>query len=144
MLDACVTTTACLHDGRKLGYVVPSPRTRYDYATHWRKNFPPTCRPWWTGTITILPSSCTPSATRVSEPAKDEGVERTKEMVAFLKRKRMARPSRYWRLPNLMIIANAKRARVFTTKDGMNNDVDKMQGMNSTMFNMITNMVAPV
>lgn len=79
----------------------------------------------------------------VSEPAKEEGVEKTKEMVAFLKQADGTRPVTGGF--NLMIIANAKKGKsIYNEDEGGRNDEDsdkKMQGMNSTLFNMITNMV---
>ncbi|MGN0998340.1 MAG: glycoside hydrolase family 2 TIM barrel-domain containing protein [Faecousia sp.] len=115
-------------------------KNKFDYAAHWRKNY-----------LSDLASMVSrdynhPSVVmysignEVSEPAKAEGVEKTKEMVAFLHEADGTRPVTGGF--NLMIIANAKKGKgIYNEEGGMNNDADKMQGMNSTMFNMITNMV---
>lgn len=115
-------------------------KNKFDYATHWRKNY-------LSDLATMVnrdynhPSVVMYSiGNEVSEPAKDEGVEKTKEMVAFLHGIDPTRPVTGGF--NLMIIANAKKGKgIYNEEGGMNNDADKMSGMNSTMFNMITNMV---
>lgn len=64
----------------------------------------------------------------VSGPAKDEGIEKTKEMVEFL---HQADPTRLVTGGfNLMIITNAKIGKgVYNEEDGMSNDnADKLQG----------------
>lgn len=115
-------------------------KNKYDYATHWRKNYLSDLQAMVDRDYNHPSVVMYSIGNEVSEPAKDEGVERTKEMVAFLKEKDGTRPVTGGF--NLMIIANAKKGKgVYNEDGGMNNDVDKMQGMNSTMFNMITNMV---
>lgn len=116
-------------------------KNKFDYATHWRKNYLSDLQAMvdmdYNHPSVILYSI----GNEVSEPAKEEGVEKTKEMVAFLKQADGTRPVTGGF--NLMIIANAKKGKgIYNEEGGMNNDnADKMQGMNSTMFNMITNMV---
>lgn len=116
-------------------------KSKFDYATHWRKNY-------LSDLATMVnrdynhPSVVMYSiGNEVSEPAKDEGVEKTKEMVAFLKQADGTRPVTGGF--NLMIIANAKKGKgVYNEEGGRDDSADKkMQGMNSTMFNMITNLV---
>ncbi len=116
-------------------------KNKYDYATHWRKNY-------LSDLATLVsrdynhPSVVMYSiGNEVSEPAKEEGVEKTKEMVAFLKEADGTRPVTGGF--NLMIIANAKKGKgIYNEEGGMANDNSKKtEGMNSTMFNMITNMV---
>ena len=116
-------------------------KNKYDYATHWRKNY--------LSDLTAMvsrdynhPSVVMYSiGNEVSEPAKEEGVEKTKEMVAFLKQADGTRPVTGGF--NLMIIANAKKGKgIYNEEGGMANDNSKKtEGMNSTMFNMITNLV---
>ena len=116
-------------------------KSKYDYASHWRENYLDDLRAMvdmdFNHPSVILYSI----GNEVSEPAKDEGIEKTKEMVEFLHQADPTRPVTGGF--NLMIIANAKKGKgVYNEEGGMsNNNADKMQGMNSTMFNMITNMV---
>lgn len=116
-------------------------KSKFDYATHWRKNY--------LSDLTAMvnrdynhPSVVMYSiGNEVSEPAKEEGIEKTREMVAFLKQADGTRPVTGGF--NLMIIANAKKGKGVYNEDGGRDDSadKKMQGMNSTMFNMITNLV---
>lgn len=116
-------------------------KSKFDYAGSWRKNY--------LNDIKALverdynhPSVVMYSiGNEVSEPAKDEGVEKTKEMVAYLHELDGSRPVTGGF--NLMIIANAKKGKgVYNEDGGMANDNSKkMEGMNSTMFNFITNLV---
>ena len=116
-------------------------KSKYDYATHWRKNYLSDLETMverdYNHPCVVMYSI----GNEVSEPAKNEGVEKTKEMVEFLKKADGTRPVTGGF--NLMIIANAKKGKgIYNEEGGMANDNDKkMQGMNSTMFNFITNMV---
>ena len=118
-------------------------KSKFDYATHWRKNYLSDLQAMvdrdFNHPCVIMYSI----GNEVSEPAKEEGVEKTKEMVAFLKQADGTRPVTGGF--NLMIIANAKKGKsIYNEDEGGRNDEDsdkKMQGMNSTLFNMITNMV---
>ena len=77
----------------------------------------------------------------VSEPAKQEGLEVTKQMVDLIHE---LDPNRLVTAGfNLMIIYNASRGKGIYNEEGGRNDDggQKMAGMNSTMFNMITSMV---
>ncbi len=116
-------------------------KNKYDYATHWRKNYLADLQAMVDRDYNHPSVVMYSIGNEVSEPAKDEGVEKTKEMVAFLREKDGTRPVTGGF--NLMIIANAKKGKgIYNEEGGMANDnADKMQGMNSTMFNMITNMV---
>ena len=115
-------------------------KNKYDYATHWRKNYLSDLAAMVNRDYNHPSVVMYSIGNEVSEPAKDEGVEKTKEMVAFLKQADGTRPVTGGF--NLMIIANAKKGKgIYNEEGGMNNDADKMSGMNSTMFNMITNMV---
>ena len=115
-------------------------KNKYDYATYWRDNYLSDLAAMVSRDYNHPAVVMYSIGNEVSEPAKDEGVEKTKEMVAFLKKADGTRPVTGGF--NLMIIANAKKGKgIYNEEGGMNNDADKMSGMNSTMFNMITNMV---
>ena len=115
-------------------------KNKYDYATYWRKNYLSDLQAMVDRDYNHPSVVMYSIGNEVSEPAKEEGVEKTKEMVAFLKLADGTRPVTGGF--NLMIIANAKKGKgVYNEEGGMNSDADKMSGMNSTLFNMITNMV---
>lgn len=116
-------------------------KNKYDYATHWRKNYLADLQAMVDRDYNHPSVVMYSIGNEVSEPAKDEGVEKTKEMVAFLREKDGTRPVTGGF--NLMIIANAKKGKgIYNEEGGMANDNSKKtEGMNSTMFNMITNMV---
>ena len=77
----------------------------------------------------------------VSEPAKPEGLQAADEMISLLHELDSSRPVTAG--ANLMIIANAAKGKgVYKEEGGRENDSsNQFGGMNSTMFNMITNMV---
>ena len=117
-------------------------KNRYDYAGQWRENYK----------IDLLamvsrdynhPSVIMYSiGNEVSEPAKEEGVEKAREMVQLLHKEDPTRPVTGGF--NLMIISSAKKGKGIYDEEGGGRDEsgDKaMQGMNSTLFNMVTNMV---
>ena len=116
-------------------------KSKFDYATHWRKNYLSDLQAMvdrdYNHPCVVMYSI----GNEVSEPAKDEGVEKTKEMVAYLKKADGTRPVTGGF--NLMIIANAKKGKGIYNEDGgmANDNSKKTEGMNSTMFNMITNLV---
>lgn len=116
-------------------------KSRFDYAAHWRKNYLSDLAAMVSRDYNHPSVVMYSIGNEVSEPAKDEGVEKTKEMVKFLHQTDPTRPVTGGF--NLMIIANAKKGKGIYNEDegGMNSDADKMSGMNSTMFNFITNMV---
>ncbi|MGI6576880.1 MAG: glycoside hydrolase family 2 protein [Eubacteriales bacterium] len=116
-------------------------KNKYDYATHWRKNYLADLQAMVDRDYNHPSVVMYSIGNEVSEPAKDEGVEKTKEMVAFLREKDGTRPVTGGF--NLMIIANAKKGKgIYNEEGGMANDNSKKtEGMNSTLFNMITNMV---
>ena len=76
----------------------------------------------------------------VSEPATPEGVEAAREMAAWLRR---ADPNRAVTGGfNLMIISQAAKGKKVIDPDAEKNEsAEKTQGMNSTLFNLITSMV---
>ena len=116
-------------------------KNKYDYATHWRKHYLVDLAAMVSRDYNHPSVVMYSIGNEVSEPAKDEGVEKTKEMVAFLKAADGTRPVTGGF--NLMIIANAKKGKgIYNEEGGRDDSADKkMQGMNSTMFNMITNLV---
>ena len=115
-------------------------KNKFDYATHWRKNYLNDLQAMVNRDYNHPSVIMYSIGNEVSEPAKEEGIEKTKEMVAFLKKADGTRPVTGGF--NLMIIANAKKGKgVYNEEGGMNQDVDKASGMNSTMFNLIASMV---
>ena len=116
-------------------------KNKHDYATHWRKNYLSDLAAMVNRDYNHPSVVMYSIGNEVSEPAKDEGVEKTKEMVAFLKQADGTRPVTGGF--NLMIIANAKKGKgIYNEEGGRDDSADKkMQGMNSTMFNFITNIV---
>ena len=116
-------------------------KSKFDYATHWRKNYLSDLAAMVSRDYNHPSVVMYSIGNEVSEPAKDEGVEKTREMVAFLKAADGTRPVTGGF--NLMIIANAKKGKgVYNEEGGRDDSADKkMQGMNSTMFKMITNLV---
>jgi hypothetical protein len=77
----------------------------------------------------------------VSEPSEQKGVELTKELVAEFHKLDNSRPVTGGF--NLMIISRAAKGNGIYKDDGGRDESqeNKMSGMNSTMFNMITSMV---
>ncbi|MGN0999872.1 MAG: glycoside hydrolase family 2 TIM barrel-domain containing protein [Faecousia sp.] len=116
-------------------------KNKYDYASQWRKNYLSDLQAMVDRDFNHPSVVMYSIGNEVSEPAKAEGVEKTKEMAAFLRDADGTRPVTGGF--NLMILANAKKGKGIynETEGGMNHDAAKMNGMNSTLFNMITNMV---
>ena len=78
----------------------------------------------------------------VSEPAKEKGIHLAKEMIAYCHELDASRPVTAG--INLMIVSSSAKGKGIydEEKGGRDESKDKkMQGMNSTMFNMITSMV---
>lgn len=140
MLDAC----------DKLGlYVIDelwdmwfSHKNKYDYASDWQtqhmEDLRAVVRRDYNHPCVIMYSL----GNEVSEPAMQCGVDACREMAEYL---RTADPGRAVTAGlNLAIIASSKRGKgVYDNAEGgRKNDKDeKMRGMNSTMFNLITNVV---
>ena len=116
-------------------------KSKFDYASDWRKNYK------YDLSALVARDFNHPSVimysigNEVSEPAKEEGLAVIKEMVEYLHKEDPNRAVTGGF--NLMIIASAKKGKgVYDEEGGRKNDNDKaMSGMNSTMFNMVTNMV---
>ncbi len=140
MLDACDHYGMYLMDESwDMWFHHKSP---HDYASQWRAHYLDDLKAMvdrdYNHPCVIMYSI----GNEVSEPAKPEGVEKTKEMVAYLHSLDANRPVTGGF--NLMIIANAAKGKGIYDEEsgGRKNDSDKaMSGMNSTMFNFITSLV---
>lgn len=117
------------------------PKSKGDYARQWQEN--------WKSDLTAMvardynhPSVILYSiGNEVSEPATEKGLEAEKRMVELLHHLDASRPVTGGF--NLMIIASAAKGKGVYKEDGGRDDSSdkKMSGMNSTLFNMITNIV---
>lgn len=117
-------------------------KNKYDYASDWRKNHISDIRALisrdFNHPCVILYSI----GNEVSEPAKGEGIEAVKEMAELIHEMDTNRAVTGGF--NLMIIYSAQKGKgIYDDEEGgRKKDSDKaMQGMSSTMFNMITNIV---
>lgn len=117
-------------------------KNRYDYAGSWREN--------WQKDLSAMvgrdfnhPSVILYSiGNEVSEPAGEEGIRMTKEMTDYLHGLDDGRLVTAGF--NLMIIKSTAKGKGVYKEDGSGRDDSadkKMGGMNSTMFNLITNIV---
>ena len=117
-------------------------KSQFDYASKWRKNYRSDLKAMVDRDFNHPSVIMYSIGNEVSEPAKDEGVEKIREMVAYLHE---IDPNRAVTGGfNLSIIASAKKGKGIydEEKGGKKDDSEaKMSGMNSTMFNMITNVV---
>ncbi|MBR0474821.1 MAG: hypothetical protein IJJ19_07435 [Erysipelotrichaceae bacterium] len=111
-------------------------KNKHDYATYWEDNHLDDIRKLverdYNHPSVILYSI----GNEVSEPGTERGLEDTKEMTDLI------HELDHTRLVtggfNLMIINNAAKGKgIYKEEGGMNEDTGKMNGMNSTMFNMI-------
>ena len=117
-------------------------KSRYDYASDWRDNYledleAMVCRDFNHPSVILYSIG-----NEVSEPAREEGVRAAKEMVEFLHELDATRPVTGGF--NLTIIANSAKGKDLYDEEGGGRDEStdkKMQGMNSTLFNMVTNIV---
>lgn len=112
----------------------------YDYATQWadhyRDDLEGMVRKDYNHPSVIFYSI----GNEVSEPASSQGVEKEKEMVELLHQLDPTRPVTGGF--NLMIIASAAKGKGLYKEDGgLNRKESSGGGMNSTFFNLITNMV---
>ena len=120
-------------------------KTKYDYATEWREHYLSDIDAMVSRDFNHPSVILYSIGNEVSEPAKTEGVEKTREMVEHI---HALDPGRAVTGGfNLMIIANAKKGKGIYDESGEgrkeNGGEKKMQGMNSTMFNLITSMIGP-
>lgn len=114
----------------------------YDYALDWRKNYKSDLKAMADSDFNHPSVIMYSIGNEVSEPAKEEGIAVIREMVDYLHE---LDPDRAVTAGlNLMIINSAQKGKGIYDEDsgGRKKDDDsKMQGMNSTMYNMIANMV---
>lgn len=117
-------------------------KTKHDYAADWRGNYLSDIDAMVSRDFNHPSVILYSIGNEVSEPAKDEGVRVTKEMVDHI---HAIDPNRAVTGGfNLMIISNAKKGKGIYDENGEGRDESadkKMQGMNSTMFNLITSLV---
>lgn len=116
-------------------------KNKYDYAGQWRANYRADLQAMAARDYNHPSVVMYSIGNEVSEPAQAEGVAKAREMVALLHKLDSTRPVTAGF--NLMIVSNAKKGKgVYKEDGGMADDKSaKMQGMNSTMFNLIASMV---
>lgn len=116
-------------------------KSRYDYASQWKENHMADLKAMVSRDFNHPSVILYSIGNEVSEPATDEGVQAAKEMVDFLHREDPNRAVTGGM--NLMIIATAKKGKgIYKDEGGRDESSDqKMQGMSSLVFNMITNLV---
>lgn len=116
-------------------------KNKFDYAGQWRDHYLTDLKAMadrdYNHPSVILYSI----GNEVSEPAKEEGLAKAREMIQYLHDVDDTRPVTGGF--NLMIISSAKKGKgVYNEEGGRDDSSDKkMAGMNSTLFNMITNIV---
>lgn len=116
-------------------------KNKYDYASVWEENHMEDIRRIverdYNHPSVILYSI----GNEVAEPGTERGLEDTKEMVAYFHELDQTRfvTAGF----NLMIVTNAVKGKsIYNSEEGgRNEDDNKMGGMNSTMFNMITSFI---
>ena len=116
-------------------------KSRYDYAPQWKENHMADLRAMVSRDFNHPSVILYSIGNEVSEPAADEGVQAAKEMVDFLNREDPNRAVTGGM--NMMIISTSKKGKgIYKDEGGRDESSDqKMQGMSSVVFNMITNMV---
>ena len=117
-------------------------KTKYDYASQWRDNYMEDLAALVNRDFNHPSVILYSIGNEVSEPAKEEGLKVIGEMVDFLHR---ADPNRAVTGGfNLMIITQSAKGKGIYDESGEGRDESsdkKMQGMNSTLFNLITSMI---
>lgn len=117
-------------------------KNKYDYAAQWRENYKSDLLAMVSRDYNHPSVIMYSIGNEVSEPAKEEGLDKAREMIQLLHKEDSTRPVTGGF--NLMIISSAKKGKGIYDEEGGGRDEssDKaMQGMNSTLFNMVTNMV---
>ncbi|MBO6041121.1 MAG: DUF4982 domain-containing protein [Oscillospiraceae bacterium] len=117
-------------------------KTKYDYATDWRDNYMFDLAAMVNRDFNHPSVILYSIGNEVSEPAKPEGIKTIREMVEFLHKADSNRAVTGGF--NLMIIANAAKGKGIYDENGEGRDESndkKLQGMNSTIFNMVTSMI---
>ncbi len=117
-------------------------KSKFDYASDWREHHMEDIRAMVKRDFNHPSVILYSIGNEVSEPARDEGIAAVREMTELL---HTLDPGRAVTGGfNLMIISSAKKGKgIYDDKEGgRKNDSDaKMQGMNSTMYNLIASMV---
>ncbi|MBQ9663126.1 MAG: DUF4982 domain-containing protein [Oscillospiraceae bacterium] len=117
-------------------------KTKYDYATDWREHHMEDLAAMVNRDFNHPSVILYSIGNEVSEPAKPEGVEAIREMVSYL---HQVDPNRAVTGGfNLMIISNAAKGKGIYDENGEGRDESsdkKLQGMNSTVFNMVTSLI---
>ena len=117
-------------------------KNRFDYAGSWRKNWKKDLEAMVSRDFNHPSVILYSIGNEVSEPAREEGIRITGEMTDFLHELDAGRLVTAGL--NLMIIKSASKGKGVYKEDGSGRDDSadkKMGGMNSTMFNLITNIV---
>ena len=117
-------------------------KNQYDYASQWKENHLSDLKAMVERDYNHPSVIFYSIGNEVSEPAKEEGIRAIREMTDYLHTLDSNRAVTAGF--NLMIISNASKGKGIydEEKGGRKNDNDtKMQGMNSTVFNMIASMV---
>ena len=116
-------------------------KNKFDYAGQWKEHYLDDLKAMVDRDYNHPSVIMYSIGNEVSEPAKEEGLAKAREMVEYLHAADDTRPVTGGF--NLMIISSAKKGKgVYNEEGGRDNSSDKkMAGMNSTLFNMITNMV---
>ena len=137
MLDACDALGVYLMD--ETWDMWFNHKTKNDYAAEWRDNYLADINAMVSRDFNHPSVILYSIGNEVSEPATDEGVAAAKEMAAYLRR---ADPNRAVTGGfNLMIISQASKGKKVIDPDADKSAGEKTQGMNSTLFNLITSMV---
>ena len=114
-------------------------KTKNDYASDWREHHMADLKAMVERDFNHPSVILYSIGNEVSEPATSEGVAAAKEMAAYLRR---ADPNRAVTGGfNLMIISQASKGKKVIDPDADKSAGEKTQGMNSTLFNLITSMV---
>ena len=117
-------------------------KNKYDYASSWKEHWESDLRALVSRDFNHPSVILYSIGNEVSEPAKQEGIDFVRKMVELLHSMDGSRLVTGGF--NLMIIANAAKGKGVYAEDGSGRDESndkKMSGMNSTMFNMMTNIV---
>jgi len=117
-------------------------KNKYDYASDWREHHMEDIRAMVNRDFNHPSVILYSIGNEVSEPAKEEGITAAREMTELIHvlDSNRAVTGGF----NLMIISSAKKGKgIYDDEEGgrKNDSDEKMQGMNSTMYNMIANMV---
>jgi beta-galactosidase len=115
-------------------------KSKYDYAAHFKDYYKNDIRAMVAKDYNHPSVVFYSIGNEVSEPSTKEGLDLAKEMISYLHELDDSRAVTAG--INLMIVANAAKGKQMYKEDGgVNSNGDKMSGMNSTMFNMIAQMV---